>query len=106
MPEAEIRDRKTGIVLELFSWLQLLQKFNETHETETNPIFSILPTFLGSRPRFCIKKQAIQNDPKSSDLIHTANIFVVFFTVFSCVRISTVISQYGLHLIAAQNTVE
>ena len=38
--------------------------------------------------------------------IYTANIFVVFFTVFSCVRISTVISQYDLHLIAAQNTVE
>ena len=36
----------------------------------------------------------------------TANIFVVFFTVFSCVRISTVISQYGLHSIAAQNTVD
>ncbi len=29
-----------------------------------------------------------------------------FFTVFSCVRIFTVISQHDLYLIAAQNTVE
>ena len=31
----------------------------------------------------------------------TANIFNVIFTVFKCVPFSTVISLYGLHLIAA-----
>ena len=35
---------------------------------------------------------------------HTANIFKVIFTVFKCVRLSTVISLYGLHLIAAPST--
>jgi hypothetical protein len=39
-------------------------------------------------------------------LLYTANIFVVIFTVFCCVPISTVISLYGLHLIAAPITVE
>ena len=37
---------------------------------------------------------------------YTANIFNVIFTVFKCVPISTVISLYGLHLIAAPSTVE
>ena len=37
---------------------------------------------------------------------YTANIFDVIFTVFNCVPISTVISLYGLHLIAAPSTVE
>ena len=36
----------------------------------------------------------------------TANIFEVIFTVFNCVPISTVVSLYGLHLIAAPSTVE
>ena len=36
----------------------------------------------------------------------TANIFEVIFTVFNCVPISTVISLYGLHLIAAPSTVK
>ena len=36
---------------------------------------------------------------------YTANIFEVIFTVFNCVRISTVISLYGLHFIAAPSTV-
>ena len=35
----------------------------------------------------------------------TANIFEVIFTVFDCVPISTVISLYGLHFIAAPSTV-
>ena len=38
--------------------------------------------------------------------LHTANIFDVIFTVFNCVRLSTVISLYGLHLIAAPSTTE
>ena len=37
---------------------------------------------------------------------YTANIFNVIFTVFKCVPISTVISLYGLHLIAAPSTFE
>ena len=37
---------------------------------------------------------------------YTANIFEVISTVFNCVPISTVISLYGLHLIAAPSTVE
>ena len=37
---------------------------------------------------------------------YTANIFDVIFTVLKCVRLSTVISLYGLHLIAAPSTVE
>ena len=37
---------------------------------------------------------------------HTANIFDVIFTVFKCVPISTVISLYRLHLIAAPSIVE
>ena len=36
----------------------------------------------------------------------TANIFEVIFTVFSCVRLSTVVSLYGLHLIAAPSTIK
>ena len=36
----------------------------------------------------------------------TANIFNVIFTVFKCVRLYTVISLYGLRLIAAPSTVE
>ena len=39
-------------------------------------------------------------------IFHTANILNVIFTVFKCVPLSTVISQYGLHLIAAPSTVE
>ena len=35
----------------------------------------------------------------------TANIFKVIFTVLNCVRISTVISLYSLHFIAAPGTV-
>ena len=38
--------------------------------------------------------------------IYTANIFKVFFTVFNCVRLSTVVSLYGLHLIAAPSTIK
>ena len=38
--------------------------------------------------------------------MYTANIFDVIFTVFNCVRLSTVISLYGLHLIAAPSTME
>jgi hypothetical protein len=41
-----------------------------------------------------------------SDSSYTANIFDVIFTVFNCVPISTVISLYCLHLIAAPSTVE
>ena len=40
------------------------------------------------------------------DVGHTANIFKVIFTVFNCVRLSTVVSLYGLHLIAAQSTIK
>ena len=36
----------------------------------------------------------------------TANIFKVIFTVFNCVRLSTVVSLYGLHLIAAPSTIK
>ena len=36
---------------------------------------------------------------------YTANIFEVIFTVFNCVRISTVIMLYGLHFIAAPSKV-
>ena len=37
---------------------------------------------------------------------HTANIFNVFFTLFTCVPLSTVIPLYCLHLITAPSTVE
>ena len=40
------------------------------------------------------------------DLQYTANIFNVIFTLFTCVPLSTVISLYCLHLIAAPSTVE
>ena len=40
------------------------------------------------------------------DSYYTANIFMVIFTVFKCVRLSTVVSLYGLHLIAAPSTAE
>ena len=40
------------------------------------------------------------------EIPHTAKIFNVIFTVFKCVIISTVISLYGLHLIASPRTVE
>ena len=46
-----------------------------------------------------------QNGPKT-EILYTANIFEVIFTVFNCVPISTVVSLYGLHLIAAPSTVE
>ena len=39
-------------------------------------------------------------------LLLTANILEVIFTVFNCVPISTVVTLYGLHLIAAPSTVE
>ena len=40
---------------------------------------------------------------KNNDLTQqeVANIFNVTFTVFKCVQISTIISLFGLHLIAA-----
>ena len=47
-----------------------------------------------------------QKQKKISNSPYTANIFEVFFTVFNCVPISTVVSLYGLHLIAAPSTVE
>ena len=37
---------------------------------------------------------------------YTANIFNVIFTLFTCVPLSTVISLYCLHLIAAPSTVD
>ena len=40
------------------------------------------------------------------ELLYTANIFDVIFTVLNCVRLSTVISLYRLHLIAAPSTEE
>ena len=50
------------------------------------------------------------NLPDITDIMdlldYTANIFEVIFTVFNCVPISTVVSLYGLHLIAAPSTVE
>ena len=36
----------------------------------------------------------------------TTNIFKVIFTVFNCVRLSTVVLLYGLHLIAAPSTIK
>ena len=41
-----------------------------------------------------------------TSIVYTANIVDVIFTVLKCVRLSTVISLYGLHLIAAPSTVE
>ena len=38
--------------------------------------------------------------------MYTANIFKVIFTFFNCVRLSTVVSLYGLHLIAAPSTIK
>ena len=49
-------------------------------------------------------KSAIPDDMQWR--LYTANIFNVFFTVCKCVPISTVISLYGLHLIAAPSAVE
>ena len=54
----------------------------------------------GLKPIVCLKKKSGAPVPK-----YTANIFEVIFTVFNCVRISTVISLYGLHFIAAPSTV-
>ena len=44
-------------VSEPFSWFQSREIFPKAHETEANPIFSTLPAFLGSSPRFCIKNK-------------------------------------------------
>ena len=41
-----------------------------------------------------------------SSTLQINTIFNVIFTVFKCVRLSTVISLYSLHLIAAPSTVE
>ena len=41
-----------------------------------------------------------------SRLCYNANIFNIIFTLFTCVPLSTVISLYCLHLIAAPSTVE
>ena len=60
VPAAEIRDCETGVVSGQFSWFQTRQIFHETHETEANPIFSILPTFSRIALRLCITKQTIQ----------------------------------------------
>ena len=46
VPAAEIRDYETGLVSEPFSWFQSRQIFRETHETEANPIYSLIPPFL------------------------------------------------------------
>ena len=60
----------------------------------------------------CFWNQSFIRNPKisSKQLIvvptHTANIFNLIFTVSKCVPISTVISLYGLHLIAAPSTFE
>ena len=43
---------------------------------------------------------------KSNLVDYTANIFKVIFTVFNCVQLSTVVSLYGLHLIAAPSTIK
>ena len=55
-------------------------------------------------------KELVVKSPKLlfafADIHHTANIFDVIFTVFSCVPISTVILLYDLHLIAAPSKVE
>ena len=57
--------------------------------------------------QFCAYIKQKQNKfIKMFEKCYTANIFNVSFTVFKCVPISTVISLYGLHLIAAQSTVE
>ena len=37
---------------------------------------------------------------------YTANIFIVVFTIFTCVPFSNVIPLYGLYLITAPSTVE
>ena len=42
----------------------------------------------------------------SNVVLYTANIFKVIFTVFNYVRLSTVVSLYGLHLIAAPSTIK
>ena len=50
-----------------------------------------------------VKQKQIETDVFTTQ--YTANIFEVIFTVFNCVPISTVISLYGLHFIAAPSTV-
>ena len=43
---------------------------------------------------------------QGGSMVYTANIFEVIFTVFNFVRLSTVVSLYGLHLIAAPSTIK
>ena len=62
---------------------------------------------LFSWPHTCKCFKALKwSSPLKKIKTCTANIFEVIFTVFSCVRLSTVISLYGLHLIAAPSTTE
>ena len=53
-----------------------------------------------------VKRPRFYNEILTLDEALTANIFKVIFTVFNCVRLSTVVSLYGLHLIAALSTIK
>ena len=73
-------------------WTQLMQ--NSTTGTYISQKTEQMETVLGYAGTRCKRKW-----------YSTANIFEVIFTVFNCVRISTVISLYGLHFTAAPSTV-
>ena len=70
------------------------------------PLFSPSHVYIKQKLKLllliCTAKEKKQ---KKEKLRYTANIFEVFFTVFNCVPISTVISLYGLHFFAAPSTV-
>ena len=53
-----------------------------------------------------VKRPRFYNELLTLDKALTANIFKVIFTVFNFVRLSTVVSLYGLHLIAAPGTIK
>ena len=76
-----------------------LLNFGKRYEDNLRIIWSVAKVAL----RFGCAKQS--KDLKRY-LLYTANMFNVIFTVFKCVPISTVISLYSLHLIAAPSTVE
>ena len=53
-----------------------------------------------------VKRPRFYNELLTLDKALTANIFKVIFTVFNFVRLSTVVSLYGLHLIAAPSRIK
>ena len=71
-------------------------------------VFKMVVTiaFLWENVVEAIQAEIHRNKMNFKETQYTANIFKVIFTVFNCVRLSTVVSLYGLHLIAAPSTIK